>query len=172
MKNKEKISATSREWQKNNRQRAYSHHKRYRDKNREILNEKARKWRTENRDTYLSNRRKKVKERKENDPAFKFSENIRALISLSFKRGALSYKKLIRTEEILGCSREEFINYILSKCPEGIGLSDFSKYGYHIDHIIPISLAKTEEDIVRLNHYTNFQPLFWRDNIRKSNKIL
>ena len=30
---------------------------------------------------------------------------------------------------------------------------------WDLDHIIPISLAETEEDIIRLNHYTNFQPL-------------
>ena len=32
-------------------------------------------------------------------------------------------------------------------------------YGWDIDHIIPVSSSKTEEDIIRLNHYTNLQPL-------------
>ena len=32
-------------------------------------------------------------------------------------------------------------------------------YGWDIDHIIPQSLASTEEDVVQLNHYTNLQPL-------------
>jgi hypothetical protein len=32
-------------------------------------------------------------------------------------------------------------------------------YGWDIDHIIPISFAKTEEDVLRLNHYSNLQPL-------------
>jgi hypothetical protein len=32
-------------------------------------------------------------------------------------------------------------------------------YGWDVDHITPISSAKTEEDVVRLNHYTNLQPL-------------
>ena len=30
-----------------------------------------------------------------------------------------------------------------------------------VDHIIPISWAKTEEEVYRLNHYSNFQPLDW-----------
>jgi hypothetical protein len=30
---------------------------------------------------------------------------------------------------------------------------------WDIDHIIPISSAKTEEDLIRLNHYTNLRPL-------------
>ena len=32
-------------------------------------------------------------------------------------------------------------------------------YGWDIDHIIPISSAESEEDLIHLNHYTNLQPL-------------
>ena len=40
---------------------------------------------------------------------------------------------------------------------------------WDIDHIIPISTAITEEDIIRLNHYTNLQPLcsYYNRNIKK-----
>lgn len=45
-------------------------------------------------------------------------------------------------------------------------------YGeWHLDHIIPISSAKTEEEVIKLNHYTNFQPLWAEDNWNKGNKI-
>ena len=30
---------------------------------------------------------------------------------------------------------------------------------WDIDHIIPLSTALNEADIIRLNHYTNLQPL-------------
>ena len=40
---------------------------------------------------------------------------------------------------------------------------------WHMDHIKPISLAKTENEAYELNHHTNFQPLYWRDNLKKSN---
>ena len=42
---------------------------------------------------------------------------------------------------------------------------------WHYDHIIPISNAKTEEEVNKLNHYTNFQPLWAKDNRFKSSKI-
>lgn len=41
---------------------------------------------------------------------------------------------------------------------------------WEMDHIIPN--AKTEEEIYKLNHYTNFQPLWKEDNRKKSNKML
>ena len=32
-------------------------------------------------------------------------------------------------------------------------------YGWDIDHIIPLATAKTEEDLIKLNHFSNLQPL-------------
>lgn len=32
-------------------------------------------------------------------------------------------------------------------------------YGWDIDHIIPLTTAKTEDDVIRLSHYTNLRPL-------------
>jgi len=42
----------------------------------------------------------------------------------------------------------------------------------HIDHIIPISSAETIDDLYKLNHYTNLQPLWAKDNLAKYNKII
>ena len=50
---------------------------------------------------------------------------------------------------------------------------NWENYGeWELDHIIPVSLGKTEEEIMALNNYINFQPLWRKDNINKTNKIV
>jgi hypothetical protein len=53
-----------------------------------------------------------------------------------------------------------------------IGMSWSNIGTWHIDHIIPLSSAKTEDEVYILCHHTNLQPLWAEDNLKKSNKIL
>ena len=49
------------------------------------------------------------------------------------------------------------------------GQTDF---GWDIDHIIPLDTAQTIEEIIKLNHHTNLQPLCSKVNRDiKRNKI-
>jgi hypothetical protein len=45
------------------------------------------------------------------------------------------------------------------------------RYGWDIDHRTPLDTAVTEEDVIRLNHYTNLQPLCSKVNrhIKRNN---
>jgi hypothetical protein len=74
--------------------------------------------------------------------------------------------------EILGCSVEEFRNHIENKFQSGMSWENYGYYGWHIDHIIPLSSAKTEKEIYELCHYTNLQPLWAKENLKKSNKLI
>ncbi len=99
-----------------------------------------------------------AKQKRKKDKVFNFSCNVRSLISHSFERAnGKGLIKNLSTEEILGCSIEEFRKYIESKFQEGMTLENYGKW--HLDHIIPISLAQTEEEVIKLCHYSNFQPL-------------
>ena len=99
---------------------------------------------------------------------FKLRCNIRCLIRNSIKNN--SFKKSSKTAEILGCSYEEFKQHIENQFQEGMSWDNRSLW--HLDHIYPVSLAKSEEHLIQLNNYTNFQPLWAEDNLRKGNKIL
>jgi len=104
-----------------------------------------------------------------NDSIFKFKCNTRSLIYNSFKRACKSkFKKSLQSEALLGCTMNEFLIYISNKFHVEMS---FDNYGlWHLDHIKPLSQCKTQADIEKYNHFTNFQPLWAKDNILKSNK--
>lgn len=68
---------------------------------------------------------------------------------------------------ILGCTIDEFSKHIESLFVQGMSKENYGEW--ELDHIVPISSAKTKEDVVRLCHYTNYQPLWKIDNLRKKN---
>lgn len=89
------------------------------------------------------------------------------------------YSKKSKTITILGCSYEEFKVYLESKFEPWMNWENRGKYngefnfGWDIDHIEPISNANSESDLIRLNHYTNLQPLCSKINRDiKSNKSI
>jgi hypothetical protein len=116
---------------------------------------------------YQANNKEKIlkrqKEKRDTDPLFKLKVNLRNAINLSITKSG--FKKLSRTEEILGCTFEDFKSYLESKFEswmtwENRGLYNGTfNYGWDIDHIIPLTTGKNYFEIISLNHYTNLQPL-------------
>ncbi len=105
----------------------------------------------------------RTRKRKSQCPLYNLTISIRSSISNNFRLGG--FKKSKKTEEILGCSFDEFKSYLENKFEEwmnwdnkGIYNGNFNS-GWDIDHIIPICKACCEEDVIRLNHHTNLQPL-------------
>lgn len=103
------------------------------------------------------------------DGLFRVKTKIRHLIWDAFRRK--HFVKSKRTELILGCSFEEFYKHLLSTFYNNYGYEWDGMEAVHIDHIIPLSTAKTEEDIIRLNYYKNLQLLKATDNLHKSSKM-
>ena len=114
--------------------------------------------------TYYRNRRK-------NDPQFKLINNLRTRLAHLISRNPKIIKNE-KTKELIGCSVEELKLYIEKKFLVGMNWDNYGYETWHIDHIKPLSLAKNMDDIIRLKlmHYTNLQPLWAKDNIKKSNK--
>lgn len=80
------------------------------------------------------------------------------------------FKKSSMYKKYIGCSLEELKSHLQSKFQPGMTWVNHGEW--HIDHIIPLSSAKTSEEMYKLCHYTNLQPLWAADNISKGNKIL
>ena len=87
----------------------------------------------------------------------------------SFRNGG--YTKNARAAEILGCDWGFLMAHIERQFDKGMA---WAKKGseIHIDHIVPLATAKTEEDVTRLNHFTNLRPMWAEDNLSKGAKVL
>jgi len=136
--------------------------------NREQYLWNSKKWKIENPEKDKIHKRNTRKKRLENDPTFRLKENIRRLILLSFSKKG--YSKSSKTNEILGINYEGFIKHIESQFTDGMTWEN--KGRWELDHKVPVSLGKTMEEITKLNHYSNFQPLWREDNMKKSNKLI
>ena len=79
--------------------------------------------------------------------------------------------KTNKTFDIIGCAPQFLKEYLEKQFSEGMSWDNYGFYGWHIDHKIPLSSADNEEDIYKLCNYTNLQPLWATDNLKKSNKI-
>jgi hypothetical protein len=163
-KNKDSLNAWKRNYLKNNPEQREKHLKRLK-----IYNEKNIKKHRQNA-ILLEKKRLKT------DKVFLIRKNIKQSIKHAFRKKDVKCKE--KMQSILGCTYKEFKQYLESKFEAWMNWENYGKfngelnYGWDIDHIIPVSSAKTEEEIVRLNHFTNFQPLCSRVNRHiKSNKF-
>ena len=167
--NPEKVAARSKKYREDKKIKIKEGHKRYYEKNKEKILEKhklrdRKKYYEINRDSIREYQREYQKEycrKKYTNDIERIKHNITSLIRISIKKNNNGEK----LKKILGCSIFEFKLYLESKFEtwmnwENRGLYNGElNYGWDLDHIIPLNSATTEEDIIRLNHYTNFQPL-------------
>ena len=168
--NKEEIKNKVKEYSNNNSEKILKNKKIYYEKNKEEIKEKQKIYRDKNRNKkreYDKNRKERAKEirrnKRKNDNTYKLKCHIRNIIYRSFKNN--DFDKSNKTFEIIGCTFEELKLHLESNFEEwmtwdnrGLYNGEFN-YGWDIDHIIPLSTTKNEEDIIRLNHYKNLQPL-------------
>jgi len=154
--------------------------RRYYEKNKELEKEKSRlhyqnnkeessirckAYYQKNKDQFRIKQDEYDRNKRANDPLFKLSGNLRNLIRTRIqKRG---WEKTSKTQDILGCSFK-VMELHLNNNPYNF---KFGESGLDLDHIIPLSTATTEEELLALNHYNNFQllPSEYNQDIKKSN---
>ena len=168
--NKEYISKLKKEWKENNKEYIRKRDKKYYEDNKESINEYKRLYYLKNIDKkkkYFEDNKERtlkyLRDRRKNDPLYRLKINLKSTLSHNFKRNG--YTKKSRSFEILGCSYVDFKEYIESQFEDWMSWDNYGlyngeeKYGWDLDHIVPLSSAECEEDIIRLNHYSNIQPL-------------
>ena len=182
IKNKNKIEENRKIYNIKNKNKIRENKKKYNIKN----NNKIKEYRKNNNKFFLINQKKfnnlnpnyysnYQKNRRLNDPEFKLKNDIRSLIYSAFINN--KSKKNNKTEIILNCTHLEFKLYIekqfnnyMNWSNHGSNYKEYNKT-WQLDHIVPISIAKNEKQIILLNNYLNFRPFCSKLNNEKRNFI-
>ena len=185
--NEDYIKTKNKIWRIDNQKSIINRNKKWREENPEKYKEIQLKYREENKEKIQKRNNTYNKIRKSIDPTYKLRCGIARTISDTLR--LKKFTKKSKTCDILGCSFEDFKNYLELLWETTNNLTEngdvwmtwenYGKYngefnyGWDIDHIEPISKAKTEEDIICLSHYTNLQPLCSKINrdIKKDKTI-
>ena len=141
--------------------------KEYRERNKDKINAYASEY--QKRDYVKKKTNKRIVEKYNNDELFRLKMCVRSEIRSGFTRKG--FTKSETTEKLVGCTLEEFIGHLKATYFQNYGVEYDGTQKVHIDHIIPIATAKTEEDVKKLCHWSNLQLLNAEDNLAKSDSL-
>lgn len=167
---KQKRSNKNKEYREQNKNKMKEYNKKYYQDNKEKIIQNVNKYRNNNKQKLIRKQEEYNNRKRKEDNIFKLKCNIRGMINRSFTRK--EYKKNKHTEEIIGCSIDYFIKYLLQTYKENYGYEYDNIEKVHIDHIIPLATANTKEEVMQLCNYKNLQLLKAKDNLIKGSKII
>ena len=138
---------------------ANSRSKSIRESKLDSIKEYSKNYYQANKQSYLDRKNTQYRE----EPLYRLKTILRSTTRNRIKAKA-------RTEDIIGCSYIEFQKYFEGLFTEGMSWDNMGEL--EIDHIMPLASASNEEELYKLNHYTNLQPLWRDDNRSKGAKVL
>lgn len=154
----------------NNSEKKKELNKKWYAKNSEKMKELQKKWRNNNPEKIKKINNKYQNKRRQNDINYKIGCYLRTRVSTAVR--IQGTKKSSTTKELLGCSIELFKQHLEKQFTQGMSWENYGKW--HIDHIIPCAsfdLTNPEEQKKCFN-WTNLQPLWAEDNLKKGKKII
>ncbi len=183
--NKEKCKERSKAWRTQNKEKCKLHSKKSYERNKKARSECSKVWRAKNKEKCKVQRvnwRKKNREKSnaasenwkkkkaKEDPLFAAKKKLRNCVASAFWR--IKKNKPASTLTLLGCTWEEAKAHIESLFQEGMSWDNhgIEINNWHIDHIRPVADFK-EEELHIMNHISNLQPLWAKENIAKSDSI-
>lgn len=145
------------------------YYKKYREEHKIKMKQYNQEYYKKNKQKIIEKSIEYEKKRTNEDNLYKVKKQIRRMIYNSFYR--LKYDKKRKTEIITGININGLIKHLLKTYKNNYGVEWNGVEKIHIDHIIPLSKAKNENEIIELCHYTNLQLLKAQDNLKKYNKL-
>ncbi len=166
--NKVKIKKYNKQYRDDNQEKYKNHNKEYYSKNKEKENQRVKKWRKNNRKKSRKYYKNYLMNRRENDIIFKITCNLRNRIRKVLKGNT----KSLNTMFLIGCEIDYLMFHIQEQFTSGMSWDNYGDW--HMDHIKPCSLfdlSKPDQQR-KCFHFSNLQPLWAIENIRKGSKIL
>lgn len=143
-------------------------HRNYYLNNKQMILKKNKKYLKTYKDTYKPRRNARNKERFKTDIAFKLSHYLRRRMNSAIKRN----QKNGSAVSDLGCTIQFFKTHIESKFLNGMTWNNHGEW--HLDHIRPLASFDFSDrnQFLQAAHYTNYQPLWAKDNLCKGASII
>lgn len=93
------------------------------------------------------------------------TQSLRARLRVVLRKQKASDSMVV----LLGCSRDHLRRHLESRFQPGMTWENYGRYGWHVDHVIPCSAfdLTNPDEVRKCFHFSNLQPLWWRDNIIK-----
>ena len=196
--NRERVLARMRDYYKTNQDSIKRRVAKAKAKNPDRVREGQKKYRKENKEklleygrTYYATNKPKYKEAAAKRAATKVAKDMRrnrrnwryandpqyraALAARRIAKRALKATKITaRTEARLGCALAEFRLHIERQWMPGMDWTNNTNDGWHIDHKVPLSRFdfKCPLQVKLASHFTNLQPLWASDNMKKGNSFI
>jgi hypothetical protein len=164
---REKRVEMSKRYYDTNKDKVKEYQKKHYELNKEKYIKKTKDWAVNNKERKNKSTSERNKIRKKEDILFKLKTKLRTDIYISLKRR----KKSKTLEQIIGLSLGDYKKYIENQFEDWMTWENWGLYTWHIDHIIPLSSAKTEEEVYLLWNYTNLRPLSAQENLKKGKKF-
>lgn len=163
---KEKLTRQINQWFVDNKDENREYRKKQRMRWNKLNADKIREYGVGYRRNNLERHREYEKSRLKSDPLFKLAKSLRSRLRLALK--AKSWHKDNHFKEYIGCTESELKVHLEKQFQPEMTWENHGKW--HIDHIIPLSSAATPEELYKLCHHTNLQPLWAQDNLKKQDK--
>lgn len=167
--NKEAEAKRGKKYREANKEALAEYHKQYNKANKEAIAKKNKQYYQDNRDIIINRVKQHHNKRKDTDPVYRMVCSMRTRLSTILRRGS---GKDETTMELVGCDLSRLKMHIEAQFTEGMSWDNYGKNGWHCDHIQPVASfdQSCPEQRKQCWHYTNLQPLWWPDNIAKSDK--